>query len=149
MNTIDHNTINHEGIVTSTDKGKVSVRITQAAACATCKIAGHCNASEQQEKMIEIYTPDAQRYQAGEPVIVSTDAHTGHRAVWLGYGLPLVLMIATLFLVRLFSGSDGAAALSAIAILIPYYSVLYLFRARIAQKVNFNISGKNINTKTL
>lgn len=139
MNTINHNTINHEGIVTSTGNGKVSVRITQAAACATCKIAGHCNASEQQEKTIEVYTDDAQHYHVGESVKVSTDAHTGHRAVWLGYGIPLVLMVVTLFLVRLLSGSDGAAALSAIAILIPYYILLYLFRARIAQKVKFNI----------
>lgn len=139
MNTINHNTINHEGIVTSTGNGKVSVRITQAATCATCKIAGHCNASEQQEKTIEVYTDDAQRYQVGENVKVSTDAHTGHRAVWLGYGIPLVLMVVTLFLVRLISGSDGAAALSSIAILIPYYLLLYLFRGRIAQKVKFYI----------
>jgi hypothetical protein len=48
-------------------------------------------------------------------------------------------MVVTLFLVRLISGSDGAAALSSIAILIPYYLLLYLFRGRIAQKVKFNI----------
>ena len=125
--------------MTATSNGKVSVRITQAAACATCKIAGHCNASEQQEKTIDVYTDDAQRYHVGESVKVSTDAQTGHRAVWLGYGLPLVLMVVTLFLVRLLSGSDGAAALSAIAILIPYYILLYLFRARIAKKVSFFI----------
>lgn len=139
MNTINHNTINHEGVVAATGNGKVSVRITQAAACATCKIAGHCNASEQQEKMIEVYTKDAQRYHIGDSVKVRTDVQTGHRAVWLGYGIPLVLMVATLFLVRFFSGSDGAAALSAIAILIPYYILLYLFRARIARKVSFSI----------
>lgn len=139
MNTINHNTINHEGIVASVGNGKVSVRITQAAACATCKIAGHCNASEQQEKTIEVYTHDAGRYHVGENVKVSTDAQTGHRAVWLGYGIPLVLMVVTLFLVRLISGSDGAAALSAIAILIPYYILLYLFRTRIAKQVSFSI----------
>lgn len=140
MNTYIHKTINHEGIVTSAGNGKVSVRITQAAACATCKVAGHCNASEQQEKMIEIYTDDTQRYYVGESVSVSTDAQTGHRAVWLGYGIPLVLMVATLFLVRLLTASDGAAAFSSIAILVPYYILLYLFRSRIAQKVSFNIS---------
>lgn len=125
--------------MTATSKGKVSVRIVQAAACATCKVAGHCNAAEQQEKEIEVFTNDALRYHPGQNVTVSTDAHTGHRAVWLGYGFPLVLMVVTLFLVRLVSGSDAAAALSSIAILIPYYVLLYLFRARIAKKVKFSI----------
>lgn len=125
--------------MTAISKDKVSVRIVQAAACATCKVAGHCNAAEQQEKEIEVFTHDAERYHIGQGVTVSTDAHTGHRAVWLGYGFPLVLMVATLFIVRLITSSDGAAALSSIAILIPYYTLLYLFRARIAQQVNFTI----------
>ena len=46
--------ISHSGIVASISKGCVQVRILQTSACAACKVAGHCNASESKEKIVDV-----------------------------------------------------------------------------------------------
>lgn len=133
------NKIKHSGIVDSVEDGCVHVRILQSSACSACKVASHCNASETKEKLIDVSGVQAAVYQPGDLVTVVADASVGLRASVLGYLLPLAFMLITLVVVLTITRSEGAAALSALGVLIPYYLVLYLLREKMKTKLSFTI----------
>ncbi len=133
------NKIKHKGIVDQVEPGRVVVRILQSSACSGCKVASHCNAAETKEKLIEVATSRADAYQVGDPVTVVADAAVGFRASLYGYLLPLVVMVVTLVVVLAATHSEGAAALSALGVLIPYYIVLYLMRHKLSNRLCFDI----------
>lgn len=133
------NKIKHSGIVDSVEDECVHVRILQSSACSACKVASHCNASETKEKLIDVADVQAAVYQPGDLVTVVADASVGFRASVLGYLLPLALMVITLVVVLTITRSEGAAALSALGVLIPYYIVLYLLREKMKTKLSFTI----------
>jgi sigma-E factor negative regulatory protein RseC len=133
------NKITHNGIIQSIENDCINVRIFQSAACGSCKIAGHCNASDQKEKIISIEHCNIADYHIGDSVVVYTKSSTAHRAVFIGYGIPFILLVVTLFIIKAFTGSDAVAALGSIVALIPYYFVIFLLRAKIQNLVNFKI----------
>lgn len=133
------NKIRHSGIVDGVEGECVKVRILQASACSTCKVAAHCNASETKEKIVEVRVAAAASYHSGDSVVVVADASVGYRASLYGYLLPLVAMVATLIAVLATTHSEGMAAVSALGILVPYYAVLYLMRNRLRNRFNFKI----------
>ena len=53
------NKIKHSGVVESVNDGCVSVKIIQSSACAICKAAKQCHASESKEKIIEVFTKNS------------------------------------------------------------------------------------------
>lgn len=134
-----NNKIKHTGIVDHVEDGCVVVRIMQSSACSACKVAAHCNASETKEKMVEVFNAGAAQYTKGDVVTVVADATVGFRASFYGYLLPLVLMVVTLVVVMKASGSEGAAALASIGVLIPYYIMLYIFRNKLRNRLRFAI----------
>ena len=117
------------------------IRIVQSSACSACKVAAHCTASESKEKMIEVPTSEASLYHKGDSVVVTADSAVGFRASFYGYLLPLILMVIALVGVLKATHSEGAAALSALGILVPYYVVLYLFRNKLKNKLSFSIES--------
>lgn len=133
------NKIKHSGIVDSVEDGCVHVRILQSSACSACKVASHCNASETKEKLIDVSGVQAAVYQPGDLVTVVADASVVLRASVLGYLLPLAFMLITLVVVLTITRSEGAAALSALGVLIPYYLVLYLLREKMKTQLSFTI----------
>lgn len=133
------NKIKHSGIVDSVEDECVHIRILQSSACSACKVASHCNASETKEKLIDVADVQAAVYHPGDLVTVVADASVGFRASVLGYLLPLAFMLITLIVVLTITRSEGAAALSALGVLIPYYIVLYLLREKMKTKLSFTI----------
>lgn len=117
----------------------VQVRIVQTSACAACKVAGYCNASESKEKLVDIYHADTRNLKVGDVVTVTASTQVAAQALLLGFGLPFVVLVAVLIAVLLITGNEGAAALSGLAALVPYYAVLFLFRNRIRDKLSFSI----------
>ena len=117
----------------------VQVRIVQTSACAACKVAGYCNASESKEKLVDIYHADTRNLKVGDVVTVTASTQVAAQALLLGFGLPFVVLVAVLIAVLLITGNEGAAALSGLGALVPYYAVLFLFRNRIRDKLSFSI----------
>ena len=131
--------IKHSGIVEEVTDGRVVVRILQTSACAACKVAGRCNASESKEKLIDVRCADASAYQVGQSVVVSTSRDVVNRALLLGFGLPFSVLVGVLLAVLLLTGDEGVAALSGLGALVPYYLLLWLLRDRISRRVSFQI----------
>lgn len=138
------NDISHEGTIISIEKENLRVRIIQNSACASCKIAGHCQTSESKEKIIEVTTPDYAGFAVGDKVNVTESVGVGAKAVVFGFILPLALMMAAIIsAITAFDTSEGVAALAGIASLIPYYLVLYFLRGYMKNIMGFGIDKIN------
>ena len=133
------NKIKHSGVVENILGDSVQVRIVQTSACAACKVAGYCNASESKEKLVDVYHADTHNLRVGDVVTVTASTQVAAQALLLGFGLPFVVLVAVLIAVLLITGNEGAAALSGLGALVPYYAVLFLFRNRIRDKLSFSI----------
>ena len=133
------NKIKHSGVVENILGDSVQVRIVQTSACAACKVAGYCNASESKEKLVDVYHADTRNLRVGDVVTVTASTHVAAQALLLGFGLPFVVLVAVLIAVLLITGNEGAAALSGLGALVPYYAVLFLFCNRIRDKLSFSI----------
>ena len=141
------NKISHKGIVEDVGSGQVIVRILQTSACAACKVAGHCSAAESKEKRITVKTKNNEKHSIGDHVVVFMNAENGRKAVMMAFVYPFILMVAVLMIILWMTDNEGLAAMMGIAVLIPYYVIIYLLRDKIAHKFNFMIeeSSKTIN----
>ena len=133
------NKITHSGIVKSIADGCIKVQIVQTSACAACKVASHCNASESKVKIVDVFTRDTNIYQIGQEVIVWASKDVANRALLLGFGAPFLLLICVLMIALKFFGDEGLAALAALASLVPYYLALWVMQDRIQRQISFNI----------
>ena len=132
--------ISHSGIVESISDGCVQVRILQTSACAACKVAEHCHASESKEKIVDVLNVhDTNRLKVGDSVTVCASRDVANRALLLGFGLPFLILVSVLLIALRILSEEGLAALTALLALIPYYGALYLLRDRIRQKIAFSI----------
>lgn len=132
--------IRHTGIVESVGQKEVLVRIVQTSACASCKVASHCNASESKVKTVRVGgQTDTSRWRVGDEVTVSASATVAFKALLLSFGVPFVLMVAVLATVVLLTANETLGGLVAMASLLPYYALLYAFRGKIAKGVAFSI----------
>ena len=139
------NRISHSGIIDSIEGDSVKVRIVQTTACAACKVASHCNASESKVKIVDVFGCDTAKYNKGQEVVVWASRNVVSKALLLGFGMPLLLLIAVLVVVLYLTDNEGVAALVALASLIPHYLILWLCKDRIRQQVSFKIENENNN----
>ena len=138
-----NNTIKHLGIVENIQGSHLSVRIVQTSACAACSVKGHCSSADSKDKIIDIIDTAAASYQVGENVMVVGETSMGMQAVALAFIIPFVLLIFTLFLFMALIENELYAALLSLAVLVPYYYILWLNKTRLKQKFSFTI--KRIN----
>jgi sigma-E factor negative regulatory protein RseC len=64
----------------------------------------------------------------------------GNKAAVLAYLIPILLLLAVLFVCLGLGLNEGIAALISIVALVPYYIVLYLKRDKLKQKFEYNIN---------
>lgn len=132
--------IEHKGTVETIDGCHVVVRVLQASACSSCAAAQLCRSSETKEKLIDIYSNQARDMNVGDIVSVSGNTGQSLYAVFFAYIGPLFLIVVTIAVVNYFTGNDGISALVALAVLFPYFTVLYFLRDRFSKKLSFNIT---------
>ena len=138
-----NNTIKHLGIVENIQGSHLSVRIVQTSACAACSVKGHCSSADSKDKIIDIIDTAAASYQVGENVMVVGETSMGMQAVALAFIIPVVLLIFTLFLFMALIENELYAALLSLAVLVPYYYILWLNKTRLKQKFSFTIKPIN------
>lgn len=131
--------IEHTGRVERIEGNTVFVAITSNSACGTCRARKACGVSESAEKIIEVETAAAADFEVGEEVTVAVRKRAGLRAVVFAYTIPLAVLIAVLAAAKAAGAEDGAAALMSIAGVAVYYLLLWIFRARMAEKIKFAI----------
>ena len=130
--------VTHEGIIEAIDNRHISVRIIQQAACASCKVASHCNASDTKVKMVDVYA-DSSNLAVGQKIVVSTSGSAVKNALLIGFLFPLFMMIFLIVFSKFLGKADDVTALLALGSLVPYYIGVWLFRNKIEQKITFHI----------
>ena len=131
--------ITHPGIVDHVTEDSVFVMVLAKSACSACHAKGMCIIAEMEEKLVEVKKDHNRDFSKGEGVTVSMNKSLGGKAVLLGYIVPFFLLIGVLTGVLFLTGNEGAAGLSAILILIPYYWLLYKYRDKLKQTFSFSI----------
>lgn len=130
--------ITHDGVVDSISNHLVRVRIINMSACSGCHAKGACNASDQEEKIIDVYT-DATKYKLGEKVTIASKLSTGFKALLYGYVFPFVIVLLTLIILTVLNMNEIRAGLISLATLVPYYFILFMFRKNIKKDFTFEI----------
>ncbi|NTV83506.1 MAG: SoxR reducing system RseC family protein [Bacteroidales bacterium] len=129
----------HPGIIESIQGDKVSVRILARSACSSCHAKGACTVADIEEKIIEADLDPLVSWKPGDHVMVRMEESLGRKAVLMGYGLPLVVLVGSIILFLSLLNHEGLAALLSILMLVPYYLLLYLFRKRLQKEFRFRI----------
>ena len=129
--------IRHEGIVENIGADSCSVRILQASACSSCSARQLCRSSESKEKLVEVrgHYPTLH---VGDRVLLVGSVRQGLRASVLAYVVPLIIMLAALFVSTYLAG-EGIGALAALLVLALYYGGLFLLRDKLRKTFEFRI----------
>lgn len=137
-------TIKHQGIIETIEGTHIQVRILQTSACASCSIKGHCTSADVDEKLIDIYTPDADTYRVGESVWVMGALAMGMKAVLLAFVLPLIILVAALFVTMNILEDELLAIAYSIVCLSLYYILLrILFKSVWKGKFTFYLQRES------
>lgn len=129
--------INHDGIVKENCGKSVIVTISTSSACSGCHAKGSCNTFGNEEKMIEV--EGSYNVKPGDNVTVMMMQSMGYKALFLGYILPFFSVLATLITLISLNIRELTAGLVSLAVLIPYYFILALFRKKINEKFTFTL----------
>jgi len=130
------------GVVEEVKKNIVCVKILQASACSGCSAQSFCSSSECKEKIIDVTTFEANQYEKGQNVILQGTTSMGMQAVFWAYVIPFLLVLFALFVtMSITQKNEFVSALAGLAILIPYYAILYLLKNQLKKKFSFTIKS--------
>ena len=135
MNTQE--TISHEGIVTKITDDEMEIKILAQSACAACHAKSACGMGEQAEKILTVPRPANKDFALNQKVNVKMAIGQGNKAAVLAYLIPIILLLAVLFVCLGLGLNDGLSALVSIVALIPYYIILYLRRDKIKKQFEY------------
>ena len=131
--------ISHEGVVTKITDDELEIKILAQSACAACHAKSACGMGEQAEKILTVPRPKGKDFSLNQKVNVKMAIGQGNKAAILAYLIPIILLLAVLFVCLGLGLSEGLSALIRIVALIPYYIVLYLRRDKLKQKFEYSI----------
>ena len=136
---MNEETISHEGVITKITDDTLEVKIVSQSACAACHAKSACGMGEQAEKILTVPRPKGQDFALMQRVNVTMGVRQGNKAAVLAYLVPIVLLLAVLFLCLGLGLSEGWSALISIGALIPYYITLYLRRDKLKKQFSYII----------
>ena len=131
--------IEHPGVVDRVEGRQAFVRILPQSACGSCHSKSYCSMSELIEKIVEVGLRDKEQLGTGQQVTITLERSLGFRALLLGYLLPFTILLISLFIMVSLTGNEGLSALVSIALMAPYYALLYRFREKIRSRFRFRI----------
>ena len=132
-------TISHQGVVTKITDEMLEIRIVAQSACASCHAKSACGMGEQAEKILTVPRPKGQEFQLFQKVNVIMSIGQGNKAAVLAYLIPIILLLAVLFICLGLGLGEGLSALIGIGALIPYYLVLYTQREKLKRRFEYRI----------
>ncbi|MCM1502317.1 MAG: SoxR reducing system RseC family protein [Bacteroidales bacterium] len=136
------NEISHIGKILEITPEFTSVEIMASSACSSCHAKGLCGMAEEKSKVIMVPTDPYIEYRAGDEVRVMLRRSMGLKAVWISYVIPLAILMILILSLSAVIGNEVYVGLAAIAGVLVYYVLIYLFRDRLAKDFVFYIKEK-------
>ncbi len=135
--------VSHDGEVIAVNNGHYQVKIITKSACAGCHSSKYCSVSDVKEKVIDVFSE--KRFTVGEEVTVKLEETKGMFAVFIGFVIPLALMIATPAFMLSRGFSEMLSAFASLGSVSIYYFLLWTQKGRMKKKFSFKIEKKNTN----
>ncbi len=128
--------IEHAGVVESVCGDVVRIQIERLSACAGCHAKSMCSIEKKRQVMtLKSDTP----LQVGDAVRVVGESSLGMKAVVLAFAVPLVVMVAAMFVAVRMGYGEVVSACAALLSLFVYYIVLFAFRSRLERVFSFRV----------
>lgn len=131
--------IEHEGIVKEVSRQSVKVGFIAQPSCAGCHAKGVCSMEEKEGESIEIFNFGNDNYSIGEKVKIIINESMGLKAVFIAYIMPFILVLISLFILTNYLDKETLAGIFSLLLLVPYYLLIYFYRAKIKKEINFTI----------
>ena len=136
--------IRHRGVIKEIKGDIIRVALLSPSDCASCGAKGFCSAAVSGGKIIDVpylrqTGGEGVKYSVGDSVDVIISRSLGIKALFLGYVLPLIILVAALIILMKLIQQEWAIGILALASLGVYYFLLYLFRNRINKGFVFEI----------
>lgn len=131
--------ISHSGRIVEITPEFTTVEIVSESACGLCHAKGLCGVSESTSKAVQIPTRGWDSYKVGDEVQVVFKATMGHKAVWLAYVIPLLILLAVLLTLLFCGAGELLSALAGFGAVAAYYIVLAMCRDKLQNEYIFNI----------
>lgn len=132
-------TVEHSGKIVEITPQFTTVEIVSESACSACHAKGLCSLGESKTKAVQVPTSPWQNYQVGDTVILQLKASMGHKAVWIGYVIPLIVLMAVLLGATATGVHELKAGLLSIAAVALYYLAVWLFQEKLKKEYIFSI----------
>jgi positive regulator of sigma E activity len=132
------NVIKHKAFVKEVNGTTLTAIIENQSACASCHASGGCSMADVREKEVEIDHFIGQ-YMPGQEVSILLQESLGFKALFFGYLMPFILMLIILIALSALTGNELVAGILALAILVPYYIILYFMRGRLKKIFKFEL----------
>lgn len=131
--------IERHGIIKSINGNTLEVEIQSGSACQTCAVRSGCGLPELTRRLIPVVVSAPDHYHVGDTVIVTMNQKQGRTAVFLAFILPLLIMLAALFVTYALWKNENLSAILSLFVLIPYYLMLHIFRIPLKKRFLFKL----------
>lgn len=134
--------VSHSGRIVSINPQFTTVEFVSESACSACHAAGLCGMSEATTKAVQVPTDPFKTYYVGQEVNVNLKATMGLKAVWISYGIPLLILMILIVSLSYIAKNELVIGTGAIAGVLIYYLVIWLMRDKFAKEYIFYIREK-------
>ena len=129
--------ITHKGRIVAIDPDITTIEIISESACAACHAKGLCSLGESKVKEVQVRTSAWNPHQIGDEVEVVLKKAMGYKAVFIAYGMPLVVLFVALAILTQLGVGELYAGLGALGAVALCYLVIFLFRNKISKEYTF------------
>ena len=129
--------ITHKGRIVAIDPEITTVEIISESACSACHAKGLCSLGDSKVKEVQVRTSAWVPRKVGDEVELVLRKALGYKAVFIAYGLPLVVLFAALLILGALGVGELYAGLGAIGAVILCYLVIFLFRNKLSKEYTF------------
>lgn len=131
--------ISHHGKILEMTPEFTTVEIIQTSACAGCHAKSLCSLSDESKKVIMLPTDPYSEKNVGDEVEIVLKYTMGLKAVWISYIIPLLILLILILSLSPVIGNELYAGLAGIGGVALYYFIIWLFRGKLANEVEFRI----------
>ena len=125
--------ITHKGRIVAIDPEVTTIEIVAESACASCHAKGLCGLGEEKVKQVLVRTSAWDPHNVGDEVEVVLKKAMGYKAVFIAYGMPLVVLFVALMVLNALAVGELYAGLGALGAVALCYLVIFLFRNKISK----------------
>lgn len=129
--------ITHKGRIVAIDPEITTIEIVSESACASCHAKGICGLGEEKVKLIDVRTSAWHPHQVGDEVEVVLKKAMGYKAVFIAYGMPLVVLFVTMMILNGLGVGELWAGIGSLIAVAVCYLVIFLFRNKISKDYSF------------